>query len=92
MQRLFQEDLNQKTITYARNGIPEAARSSVQVASSEALAHSRLRVIDLVNKKLIVHTQVQSSGYAHVVEHTTGTVSPQAFPNLKIALNQLLLY
>lgn len=72
--RTLQKDLNQKTITYARNGIPE------------------YWVIDLVNKKLIVHTLVQSSGYAHVVEYKTGTVSPQAFPNLEIALNQLLLY
>ena len=73
-ERLFQEDLNQKTITYARNGIPE------------------YWVIDLVNKKLIIHTQVQNNGYAQITEYTTGTVSPLAFPNIAIALNELLLY
>ncbi len=67
-------DLNQKTITYARNGIPE------------------YWVIDLVNKKLITHTQVQNNGYAQITEYTTGTVSPLAFPNMAIALNELLLY
>ena len=72
--RTLKKDLEQKTITYARNGIPE------------------YWVIDLVNKKLIVHTQVQNNGYSQVVEYTTGTVSPLAFPDIAIALNQLLLY
>lgn len=72
--RTLKKDLEQKTITYARNGIPE------------------YWVIDLVNKKLIVHTQVQNNGYAQITEYTTGTVSPLAFPNIAIALNELLLY
>lgn len=49
-------------------------------------------VIDLVNKKLIVHTQPQNNNYAQVVEYREGTVSPQTFPQIAIALNRLLLY
>ena len=49
-------------------------------------------VIDLVNKKLIVHTQVQNNSYTQVTEYTTGTVSPLAFANIAIALDRLLLY
>lgn len=72
--RTLKTDLNQKKITYARNGIPE------------------YWVIDLANKKLIVHTQVQNNNYAQVNEYTTGTISPLAFPNIAIALDKLLLY
>ena len=49
-------------------------------------------VIDLVNKKLIVHTQPQSDSYSQIVEYTMGTVTPQAFPNIAIALDKLLLF
>jgi Uma2 family endonuclease len=49
-------------------------------------------VIDLVNKKLIVHTQVENNGYARIIEYTVGTVSPKAFPQIAIALDRLLLY
>ncbi|MBE9046439.1 Uma2 family endonuclease [Pleurocapsales cyanobacterium LEGE 10410] len=70
----LKKDLEQKTITYARNGILE------------------YWVIDLVNKKLIVHTQPQNNKYFQVVEHRVGTVSPLAFPQMAIALNRLLLY
>ncbi len=72
--RTLKTDLNQKKITYARNGIPE------------------YWIIDLVNKKLIVHTQIQNNDYAQVNEYTTGTVSPLAFPQIAIALDRLLLY
>lgn len=72
--RTLKTDLNQKKITYARNGIPE------------------YWVIDLVNKKLIVHTQVKNNGYIQVTEYTTGTISPLAFPDMAIALDRLLLY
>jgi Uma2 family endonuclease len=68
------KDLEQKTITYARNGIPE------------------YWVIDIKNNKLIVHTQPQASSYAQIVEYKAGTVSPQAFPQIAIALNRLLLF
>lgn len=70
----LKKDLEQKTITYARNGIPE------------------YWVIDLVNKKLITHTQVQGNSYAKVAEYTTGTVGSLAFPGMAIALNKLLLF
>ena len=79
--RTLKTDLNQKKITYARNGIPE------------------YWVIDLVNKKLIVHTQIQNNNYTQVNEYTTGTISPLAFSNVAlaklaegIALDKLLLY
>ena len=72
--RTLIKDLNQKIITYARNGIPE------------------YWVIDLVNKKLIVHTQVNDRGYAQIDEYKTGTVSTLAFPNIAIALEKLLLF
>ncbi|MGB3402847.1 MAG: Uma2 family endonuclease [Microcoleaceae cyanobacterium] len=49
-------------------------------------------VIDLVNKKLIVHTQVDQDSYARIKEYTAGTVSPLAFPQIAIALDKLLLY
>ncbi|MEL6440363.1 MAG: Uma2 family endonuclease [Cyanobacteria bacterium J06621_8] len=49
-------------------------------------------VIDLLNKQLIVHTQPASNSYTTIQHLTTGTVSPQAFPNLAIALERLLLF
>ena len=49
-------------------------------------------VIDLNSSKLIVHTQPQQDQYSQIVEYRTGTVSPTAFPNINISLNQLLLY
>ena len=72
--RTLKKDLEQKIITYARNGIPE------------------YWVIDLVSKKLIVHTQVQENKYSQVNEYQTGTVSPMAFPKIEIALDKLLLF
>jgi len=49
-------------------------------------------VIDLINRRLIVHTQPQSTHYDQVLEYTVGVVSTQAFPEIKIALDQLLLF
>lgn len=49
-------------------------------------------VIDLVNKKLIVHTQPHNNSYLQIVEYQSGTVKPQAFPDINISLDQLLLY
>lgn len=49
-------------------------------------------VIDLVNKKLIVHTGIDRDSYTNITEHTSGTVSPEAFPKIAIALDRLLLY
>ncbi len=72
-QETLKKDLEQKTIIYARNGIPE------------------YWVIDLVNKKLIVHTQPQADSYIQIAEYKIGTISPLAFPDIAIALNQFLL-
>ena len=66
--------MEQKIITYARNGIPE------------------YWVIDLVNKKLIVHTQPQDSSYLQIIEYQSGKVTPQAFLDINLDLNKLLLY
>ncbi|MGL4883499.1 MAG: Uma2 family endonuclease, partial [Waterburya sp.] len=49
-------------------------------------------IIDLINKKLIVYTQPQGDSYTQVQEFATRTVTPQAFPNKEIPLNQLLLF
>ncbi|MGF1588521.1 MAG: Uma2 family endonuclease [Pleurocapsa sp.] len=48
-------------------------------------------VIDLVNKQLIVHTQPVNNSYSQIQNLTTGTVSPQTFPDLAIALEKMLL-
>jgi Uma2 family endonuclease len=49
-------------------------------------------VIDLKNKKLIVHTQPSKDKYLQIVEYQSGTVTSQAFPNIEIAIDKLLLY
>ncbi len=72
--RTLKLDLEKKSLTYARNGIPE------------------YWVIDLVNKQLVVHTQPVNNSYSQIQTLTTGTVSPQAFPNLAIALDKMLLF
>ncbi|MBW4535685.1 MAG: Uma2 family endonuclease [Pleurocapsa minor HA4230-MV1] len=48
-------------------------------------------VIDLVNKKLIVHTQPSQDNYLQVVEYKSETIAPQAFPEITISLDSLLL-
>ncbi len=49
-------------------------------------------VIDLVNNKLLVHTQPSNDSYNRIQELTTGTITPQAFADVAIALDQLLLF
>jgi Uma2 family endonuclease len=49
-------------------------------------------VIDLINKRLIVHTAPEGNNYTKITEYTQGTISPLAFPQLEIALEQLLLF
>ena len=71
--RTLTRDLEEKTITYARNNILE------------------YWVIDLPHKKLWVFNQPQNDRYHKCAELTTGTISPSAFPNLKIAINKLLI-
>ncbi len=58
--KTLSKDLNEKSITYSRNGIPE------------------YWVIDLVNKKLIVHNNPQGNKYSQVKEYSSGIVSPIA--------------
>ena len=67
-------DKEQKSQTYARNGIPE------------------YWIIDLVNKKLIVHTLPVDNQYSQIVEIVSGIISPQAFPEVTIHLSNLLLF
>ena len=73
-QRTLKKDLEEKSTTYARNGISE------------------YWVIDLKNKKLIIHTQPSKDKYLQVVEYQAGTVTPQAFSDIAIAIDKLLLY
>ena len=49
-------------------------------------------VIDLSNKKLWVFTQPNLQGYSQTQELTTGNISPLAFPDVAIAIKNLLLY
>lgn len=49
-------------------------------------------VIDLVGKKLMVHTQPQKDVYTQIRELTSGTITPQAFPKITIPLDKLLLF
>lgn len=49
-------------------------------------------VIDLKNKKLIVHTDPQNDKYTVTKEFTSGSITSQTFPNIQISLNKLLLY
>ncbi|VEP11932.1 conserved hypothetical protein [Hyella patelloides LEGE 07179] len=72
--KTLKKDLEQKIITYARNGIPE------------------YWVIDLKNKKLIVHAKPNQDNYLQVTEYQSGTVTPQAFSGIQIGLNELLLF
>ncbi len=72
--KTLKKDLEQKIITYARNGIPE------------------YWVIDLKNKKLIVHTQLQNSRYSQITEYLSGKIRSQAFPDIEIDIEKLLLY
>ena len=72
--RSLKLDLEQKSVIYARNGVPE------------------YWIIDLVNQQLIVQTQPNNSSYAQIQRLTSGTISPQAFSDLEIALDLLLLF
>ena len=72
--RSLKKDLEQKTITYARNNIPE------------------YWVIDLVNRKLIVHINPYEDKYLQIDEYKSGAIAPQAFPKIKISLERIFLY
>ncbi|MDJ0732082.1 MAG: Uma2 family endonuclease [Crocosphaera sp.] len=49
-------------------------------------------VIDLKNKKLIVHTQLENNRYSQITEYLSGKIISQAFPEIEIDLEKLLLY
>ena len=49
-------------------------------------------VIDLVNKQVIVHTQPSEETYSQIIKYKSGSISPQAFSDLTIPLDQLLLF
>ncbi len=49
-------------------------------------------VIDLKNKKLIVHTQLQNNNYSQITDYFSGKITSQAFPNIEIDMEKLLLY
>ena len=49
-------------------------------------------IVDLVNKKVIAHTQPQGNSYSIVDEYSSGTILMEAFPDINIALDRLLLF
>jgi Uma2 family endonuclease len=71
--KTLKKDLEEKTLIYARNGIPE------------------YWVIDLVNKKLWVHTHPDNNNYAKVEQFTQGRIDLIAFPNVSIKVDRLLI-
>lgn len=49
-------------------------------------------IVDLINQKLIVHTSPNGDSYSTINQCQTGKISPEAFPNLNISLDKLLLF
>ena len=49
-------------------------------------------VVDLKNKKLIVHTLPKGDSYQQILETSSGTIVTQSFPDLKIELSNILLF
>lgn len=49
-------------------------------------------IVDLVNKKLIVHTHPIGNSYSSINKYSSGTISCSSFPDIDIALNKLLLF
>ena len=49
-------------------------------------------VIDLKKNRLVVHTNPQNNCYSQIVEYKSGSIFPQAFPDLSIPLDRLLLF
>lgn len=46
-------------------------------------------IVDLVNRKLIVHTLPDERSYQQIAEYQRGTIYPQAFPQLAIAIAKI---
>ena len=46
-------------------------------------------VVDLINKRLVVHTSPNSLGYSTINEYKSGTISCSSFPNINITLDKI---
>lgn len=49
-------------------------------------------VIDLINKKVVVHTSPDRNKYQIIKEYTSGIIKPIAFSDITVQINKLLLY
>ena len=49
-------------------------------------------IVNLVDKKLIVHTKPQNNTYSQIRELTGGNIAAEAFPNIALAVDKLLLF
>jgi Uma2 family endonuclease len=49
-------------------------------------------VIDLINHKVWVHTQPEQDMYIQITEYSSGIIIPSTFPDLKIPVEQLILF
>jgi Uma2 family endonuclease len=76
-------EISQKTLKF------DLERKSRIYASNEIPEYW---VIDLINRKIIVHTQAINKQYYQVIEHTNGIINPQAFPNIAIEVSKLLIF
>lgn len=77
--------------------IEVANRTLVKHLEQKAIIYARngileYWIIDLAHQKLIVHTQPEGDRYSQIVEYCVGTVTPQAFADLAIPIDQLLLF
>ena len=76
----------------------EISKSTLQIdKTTKATTYARNNIqeywiVDLVNKKLIVHTQPQESLYQKIEEYQTGVIYSRAFPNIAIAMSRILLF
>ena len=76
----------------------EISKSTLQIdktTKAQIYARNKIQeywIVDLVNKKLIIHTQPKGNIYQNIQEYQTGTVFSQAFPKIAIALDKLLLF
>ena len=77
-----------------KNGVAFIHADAKGVSSLEVSIDSisEYWVIDLVNKKLIVHTQPESDRYTQIKPYQTGIINPLSFPDIDIALDKLLLF
>ena len=94
-----------KTIYRDRHPYPQDIYWLIEISNKTLAVDSKVKskiyarnsikeywIIDLVNNKLIVHTQPQKDDYTQVKELASGTIAPQAFPQISISLDRLLLF